>query len=198
MKTHCWFSMKTIVKGDLLGEPFDRAGRSCLLVKEDGVDAALKRLYVSWVPAGSYVIALDGVKFSVGGKRHPISQFSLHFKKDCEGINKICDALFVHPVGCELNVSLVDLKSYSPSIPDAKKQLDNSEIFVKYISDLLGYHYGRRVGNVSKRVVKAGAVGAKVGGGLPVDKVIDDMKVISLVVHAGAAEVSWARLFDQV
>lgn len=123
---------------------------SFLIVIEDGIKSAIRRLHLENLPSRSYAVSLDTPtsKFSEEEK----IQFSRlnHYldKSNGTGINKRCDlVLFTEMDGIE-TVYIFDLKSADPDPDAACLQLMNSEIYIKYILELANVFYKKDMSNV--------------------------------------------------
>lgn len=118
-----------------------------LVIPENGILSSIKKLYLYDLPDNSYAISLDipVTKFSESEK----IQFERlnHYldKANGLGINKRCDlVLFTEIDGAE-GVYIFVLKSSDPDPEDVRNQLVNSEIYIKYILELVKYFYKKDI-----------------------------------------------------
>lgn len=122
-----------------------------LVIVEDGKLSAIKKLYLIDLPVNSYAVSLDisSRKFSEAEK----IQFSRlnHYldKANSTGINKRCDLiLFTEDKGAE-SIYIFDLKSADPDPEGVCKQLINSEIYIKYILELVKFFNNKDISKIS-------------------------------------------------
>ncbi|MDM6891735.1 hypothetical protein QUG40_24295, partial [Enterobacter cloacae] len=122
-----------------------------LVVVEDGLKSAIKKLFLFDLPQNSYAISLD-ISSNKMDEDEKI-QFSRlnHYldKANNLGINKRCDlVLFTEESGVE-NVYIFDLKSSDPDPEDVCMQLVNSEIYIKYILELAKFFKNKNISGIS-------------------------------------------------
>jgi len=139
--------LKEVINPDII-IPYDDTNRR-LLIKEDGADSKLKKLYIDYVPVNSLAFTLD---------HQPGGHENLRFKQlssyvniaNNKGVNKGCDLVIVWKDEEleQINVLIFDLKSDKPKASETKKQLNNSEVFVKYLLEMTAVHYSLNLGKV--------------------------------------------------
>lgn len=122
-----------------------------LVVVEEGIKSAIKKLYILDLPGNSYAISLD-ISSSKMSENEKI-QFSRlnHYleKANSKGINKRCDlVLFTEDNGIE-SVFIFDLKSADPDPQDVCMQLVNSEIYIKYILELAKFYNNKDISGIT-------------------------------------------------
>lgn len=81
-------------------------------------------------------------------------------------MNKGCDLIILWQDGEQSNALVFDLKSDKPKPEATQKQLNNSELFLKYILTMVNLHYGvatdtvqinKAIGTTDSRAVRKGA-----------------------------------------
>lgn len=108
-------------------------------IKETASDSALSCLRVNGLPQSSVAFTLD---FETKSKNKLcFKQLSCYLNPSSKYINKGCDCVIIFIYSNKLYISILDIKSKKPNIKDTKTQLNNSEIFVKYIIELIKIHY---------------------------------------------------------
>ncbi|GKV95436.1 hypothetical protein H2Y56_00480 [Pectobacterium aroidearum] len=114
-----------------------------LVVVEDAALSAIKRLHLENLPTNSYAVSLDVsiTQFSENEKIQ-FSRLNHYLNKSNDlGINKKCDlVLFTEEQEGE-RIYIFDLKSSDPDPNDVCNQLANSEIYIKYILELVSFFY---------------------------------------------------------
>lgn len=116
-------------------------GDKRLTLKEQGADSKLKKLHIQDVPADAFAFTLDHQP----GKRDNrlFKQLSCYVDVgNDKGVNKGCDLILLVPQnGNQWIVLIFDLKSDKPKIEATKKQLLNSELYVRYLMTMVKHHY---------------------------------------------------------
>ncbi len=110
----------------------------CLKIKETAPDSALSSLTVEGLPTSSIAFTLD---HQLSKNKSCFKQLSCYLNPSAPYINKGCDAVIIAVFDSKLYISILDMKSKKPKIGDIKAQLNNSEVFVKYIIELIKVHY---------------------------------------------------------
>lgn len=121
-----------------------------IVLIEDGVLSAIKRLYIQDLPSNSYAVSLDVATAKFDDENKTAFSRLNHYldKSNGIGINKRCDlVLFTEEDGVEI-VYIFDLKSSDPDPEDVRDQLVNSELYVKYILGLAGFFYKKDVSGI--------------------------------------------------
>lgn len=116
-----------------------------LVLKEEDPSSKIKKLFIKGVPSKSFAITLDYQP--KGSKRKFFKQLSSYINTACDnGVNKSCDLVVFTDLGNgEYKVLIFDLKSDKPRVEATKKQLLNSELYVKYLITMLEGHYNIKV-----------------------------------------------------
>ncbi|KZK75852.1 hypothetical protein PsAD13_05290 [Pseudovibrio sp. Ad13] len=105
-----------------------------IIIKESGDDSKIKELAIQDVPTSVFAFELDFCPAAAKDKSR-YQQLSCYVNPDDgSGVNKSCDFVVVFKYKSKLKVLLGELKS--DDIRDAKKQLKNSELFLKYLISL--------------------------------------------------------------
>ncbi len=122
-----------------------------LLLKEDGADSKIKKLLIKGVPSKTFAFSLD---HQPGGKDNRFfKQLSCYINAACDsGVNKGCDLVAVSELDDgSYDVLVFDLKSNKPRKKATKKQLLNSELYVKYLMSMLESHCQIDISNIKYR-----------------------------------------------
>lgn len=111
-----------------------------ILLKESGVDSKLSNLYITNLPDNAFAFTLD---HQPGGKDNRIFQQLSPYINICnkKGVNKGCDLILLWQEDNVYTALIFDLKSDKPKVEATQKQLDNSELFLKYVLSMLSMHY---------------------------------------------------------
>ena len=130
--------MKEVINPSVIIEA-DAANKEILL-REDGVDSKIKKLYITHVPDNAVAFTLD---HQPGGRDNRwFQQLSPYVNvSNKSGVNKRCDIIIIWQDSDRYFALVVDLKSDRPRPKETKKQLDNSELFLKYLLSMLSLHY---------------------------------------------------------
>lgn len=112
-----------------------------LLLKEDGTDSKIKKLYITNMPENALAFTLDHQP--VGPTNRWFKQLSpyVHVGND-KGVNKGCDLIILWQEGEQHYALVFDLKSDKPKREATQKQLNNSELFLNYLLTMAVLHYG--------------------------------------------------------
>lgn len=110
-----------------------------LLVKESASSSKIKTLKIKHVPVKSIAFTLD---YQPRRDRKFFKQLSCYVNPTCgSGVNKSCDLVVVTDLGeNNYDVLVLDIKSDKPSKSETEKQLLNSELFIKYLVDMIQNH----------------------------------------------------------
>ena len=116
-------------------------GDKILAVKESAKDSDIKKLNITGIPEVAFAFTLD---HQPGGPTNRLfKQLSCYVNPACgSGANKGCDLVLLS--GSEKNkwkMLIFDLKSKKPDKTETKRQLLNSEIYVRYLLNMIGNHY---------------------------------------------------------
>ena len=124
-----------------------------LVVVEDGKQSDIKRLYLENLPLKSYAISLDIAENKFCGDERAQFLRLNHYlnKSNDKGINKRCDLVLFTEEGIDNTESIYifDLKSSDPDPEEVCMQLVNSEIFIKYILELVKFFNKTDISKVS-------------------------------------------------
>ena len=126
-----------------------------LKVKEDDRSASLRKLTINKVPDGSVAFELDhkptGDKLK--GLKGAFKQLSCLINGQHAKANKSCDFVIITPGEPRSKVVLGELKSTKFKPLSCFEQLRNSELFVKYLLELLAEYHDTRVDPDFRKVV---------------------------------------------
>ncbi len=116
-------------------------GDNELMLKESSVESNIKRLHIKQVPANAFAFTLD---HQPGGTANRcFKQLSCYVNSgNNKGVNKGCDLVLVIPKGIKTIILIFDLKSKKPKQENTKKQLINSELYVRYLITMIKEYYG--------------------------------------------------------
>lgn len=114
-----------------------------ILMKEDGYNSAIKKLIIYGIPDNSIIISLDICTNKMNSQEKLIySRLNHYLRKECDvGVNKRCDLTIFFEQDDSLHIISIDLKSKDPDIESSAIQLKNSEIYIKYLIELLTSFY---------------------------------------------------------
>lgn len=132
-------AIKEIINPDAIIES-DMAKKE-LLLKEDGVDSKIKKLYITHMPENAFAFTLD---YQPGGSENRwFKQLSPYVNvSNDRGVNKGCDLIILWQEGDQPYALVFDLKSDRPRPEATQKQLNNSELFLNYLLTMVNLHYG--------------------------------------------------------
>jgi hypothetical protein len=131
-------SIKNIVNPDVVLNI--ATGNNELLLKESSTGSKIKKLHIKQVPANAFAFTLD---HQPGGAANRwFKQLSCYVdSRNNKGVNRGCDLVLVIPKEIETIILVFDLKSKKPKHKDTKKQLINSELYVRYLVSLIREYY---------------------------------------------------------
>ncbi|MGL5108879.1 MAG: hypothetical protein ACRC7J_07365 [Vibrio ordalii] len=131
-------AMKEIINPDVVIN-YDTAKKQ-LKLKEDGADSKVATLYIEHIPADALAFTLD---YQPSRDKQKFKQLSLYVNSTNDvGANKGCDLIILWQDAEQKRALVFDLKSDSPKPLATQKQLDNSELFLKYLLSMAAVHYG--------------------------------------------------------
>lgn len=130
--------MRKIINPDVVIN-YDAAKKQ-LKLKEDGADSKVAELYIGNIPENALAFTLD---YQPKKDRQKYKQLSLYVNSTNDvGVNKGCDLIILWQDGKQKRALVCDLKSDRLKPKDNQKQLDNSELFLKYLLSMAEVHYG--------------------------------------------------------
>ena len=125
-----------------------------LILKESSPSSKIKNLTIKNIPKKSFAFTLD---YQPGGTSNKFfKQLSCYINAASNsGVNKGCDLILLTDEGNDqYRILIFDLKSEKPKKEATKKQLLNSELYVKYLMTLLENHLGINTDNIQyKRAI---------------------------------------------
>lgn len=137
-------AMKDIINPDVVIH-YDTAKKK-LKLKEDGADSKVATLYIEHIPADALAFTLD---YQPKKDKQKYKQLSLYVNSTNDvGVNKGCDLIILWQDTEQKRALVFDLKSDSPKPQATQKQLDNSELFLKYLLSIAAVHYGINVDSI--------------------------------------------------
>ncbi|GAB2189768.1 hypothetical protein MAH1_13760 [Sessilibacter sp. MAH1] len=111
-----------------------------LTLKEDGADSKVAELYIKQMPENALAFTLD---YQPKKEKQKYKQLSLYVNSTNDvGVNKRCDLIILWQDAEQKRALVLDLKSDRLKPKDNQKQLDNSELFLKYLLSMAEVHYG--------------------------------------------------------
>lgn len=117
-------------------------GQGLLVLKEDDESSKIRKLKILDVPANSFAFTLDHKAGTRDRKAPCFKQLSSYFHPENDiGINKSCDLVLFTQFRDVWYVLVLDMKSGKPNLDDTIRQLQNSELFVKYVCSLIKAYY---------------------------------------------------------
>ncbi len=118
------------------------AGQGVLILKEDDDASKIKKLKIMDVGVNSFAFTLDH-KVNKTDKKVPcFKQLSSYFHPENDvGINKGCDLVLFTQFRGIWYALMLDMKSKRPDRVATERQLQNSELFVKYVCSLANAYY---------------------------------------------------------
>ena len=138
-------AIKEIINPDVVIES-DIAKKE-LLLKEDGADSKIKKLYITNMPENAFAFTLDHQPGSAANRWFKQLSPYVDVSND-KGVNKGCDLIILWQEEGQLYALVFDLKSNKPRKEATKKQLNNSELFLNYLMAMVHLHYGVAIGTV--------------------------------------------------
>lgn len=137
-------AMREIINPDVAIN-YDTAKKQ-LKLKEDGADSNVAELYIEHIPDNALAFTLD---YQPRKDKQKYKQLSLYVKSTNDvGVNKGCDLIILWQDTEQKRALVFDLKSDRLKPKDNQKQLDNSELFLKYLLSMAEVHYGIEVGGI--------------------------------------------------
>ncbi len=123
-------------------------GDKLLTLKENSSESKIKKLHIKDVPENAFAFTLDHQPS--GKDRRWFKQLSCYVNiGNDKGVNKGCDLILLVPEkNNNCKVLIFDIKSDKPRIKDTKKQLINSELYVRYLMSMVHSHYDVNIKNV--------------------------------------------------
>lgn len=135
-----------------------------LMLKEDGSDSKINKLYITNVPDEFVAFTLD---HQPGGSDNRwFKQLSPYVDAgNNKGVNKGCDLIVLWQVNDRYIALIFDLKSNNPKPGATQKQLDNSELFLRYLLEMAKHHYQVDINNIEfkKAIVTTDEKGIRKG-----------------------------------
>ena len=117
-----------------------------LKLKEEGADSKVAELYIDHIPDNAFAFTLD---YQPKKDRQKFKQLSLYVNStNDKGVNKGCDLIIIWQEAERKRALVFDLKSDKPKQQATQKQLDNSELFLKYLLSMACVHYGVDVADI--------------------------------------------------
>ena len=138
-------AIKEIINPDAIIE--SNMAKKELLLKEDGADSKIRKLYITNIPENAFAFTLD---YQPGGSENRwFKQLSPYVNvSNAQGVNKGCDLIILWQKGDQPYALVFDLKSDKPRPEATKKQLNNSELFLNYLLTMVNLHYGVAIDKV--------------------------------------------------
>lgn len=131
-------AMKEIINPDVVIH-YDTANKQ-LKLKEDGADSKVATLYIEHIPDNALAFTLD---YQPKKDKQKYKQLSLYVKStNGVGVNQGCDLIILWQDTEQKRALVFDLKSDRLKPKDNQTQLDNSELFLKYLLSMAEVHYG--------------------------------------------------------
>jgi len=128
-------------------------GDKVLTLKEEGADSKVKKLHIQNVPENAFAFTLD---YQPGGRNNRwFKQLSSYVDiRNSKGVNKGCDLVLLIPQLNQQIILIFDLKSKKPNREAAKRQLTNSELYVRYLMTMVQAYYGIETNSIQyKRAI---------------------------------------------
>ncbi|GLR29252.1 hypothetical protein ACPESL_03160 [Psychrobacter pocilloporae] len=121
---------------DIIGEH-----SNYLILKEKSKESKISKLVIKNIPSNCFAFTLDCAD-KVKGKSYSQLSSYLNDSND-KGINKSCDLVIMYfKEDMKLvEVDLIDLKSDKIKPQRCESQLNNSELFIRYLLDIIRFHY---------------------------------------------------------
>ncbi len=137
-------AMRDMINPDVVIH-YDTAKKQ-LKLKEDAADSKVAELYIEHIPADALAFTLD---YQPKKDKQKYKQLSLYVKSTNDvGVNKGCDLIILWQDAEQQRALVFDLKSDRLKPKDNQKQLDNSELFLKYLLSMAAVHYGINVDSI--------------------------------------------------
>lgn len=147
-------SLKDILNPDILiSINNSNTDNNFLKIKESAKDSKIEELTIYYLPQDVVAFTLDHQP-----KRNStfFQQLSCYVNKSEPGINKGCDLILVWIKDNKLHALVFDLKSDKPRKEDTQTQLNNSELFLRYLLNLVKLHKDKNIDglNIKKAIVR--------------------------------------------
>lgn len=174
---------------DIIGEHSNQ-----LILKENSKESKISKLVIKNIPSNCFAFTLDCAD-KVKGKSYSQLSSYLNDSND-KGINKSCDLVIMYfKEDMKLvEVDLIDLKSDKIKPQRCESQLDNSELFIRYLLDIISFHYSINLtSKVRKTIIFTGRprkVPVYRGG----EKYIKPLVYLPLTEKNGKAEVFYGKV----
>lgn len=127
-----------IINPDVVLPIVDNNGQNELIVKETDASSKISKLTVKGISNNAFAFSLDFVADRNDPRRSCFKQLSAYLHpENNQGINKGCDAVLFTEHKNKYYILILDIKSDRPNKAATEKQLDNSELFIKYLVMLL-------------------------------------------------------------
>ncbi|HAS6063839.1 TPA: hypothetical protein I7135_16885 [Vibrio vulnificus] len=152
-------AMKEIINPDVIIN-YDTA-QNKLKLKEEGADSKIAELYIEHMPDNALAFTLD---HQPKRDKQKFKQLSLYVNSANDvGINKGCDLIILWQDAEQKRALVFDLKSDKPKPQATQKQLDNSELFLKYLLNMASVHYNVNIDGIEidKAIITTNARGAR-------------------------------------
>lgn len=160
-----WLTLKDVLNKDILVTICtNKQFSSFIKVKEDSPDSKIKELTITNLPENIIAFSLD-YKDKNPKKDILFRQLSYYVDNTKSGVNKRCDLIIVWLENSKLYALVLDLKSGRPSIQETNKQLQNSELFLKYLLQLVNLHKDEchvPIRNIDSPVIRKAIVVTKI------------------------------------
>ncbi len=167
-----------------------------LILKENSSESKISKLLIKNLPDNCFAFTLDCAD-KVKGKSYCQLSAYLNDSND-KGINKSCDLVimcFKEDINL-IEVDLIDLKSDKIKPLRCESQLDNSELFIKYLLDIINFYYSKNfTPKVRKTIIFTGRprkVPVYRGG----ETYTKPLSYLSLTEINGNAEVFYRKIVD--
>lgn len=176
---------------DIIGEHSNQ-----LILKENSKESKISKLVIKNIPSNCFAFTLDCAD-KVKGKSYSQLSSYLNDSND-KGINKSCDLVIMcFKEDMKLvEVDLIDLKSDKIKPQRCESQLDNSELFIRYLLDMINFYYSiNLVSKVRKTIIFTGTprkVPVYRGG----EKYIKPLVYLPLTEKNGKAEVFYGKIVN--
>lgn len=174
---------------DITGKHADQ-----LILKENSRESKISRLLIKNLPDNCFAFTLDCAE-KIKGKSY--SQLSAYLNdSNDKGINKSCDLVimcFKEDINL-VEVDLIDLKSDKIKPLRCESQLDNSELFIKYLLDIVSFYYSKNfTPKVRKTIIFTGR-SRKVPVHRGSEAYVRPLSYLSLTEINGNAEVFYRKI----
>ena len=123
----------------------NQSGQSKLIIKETDPASKIRKLTILDVESNSFAFTLDYPAKPDDKKKPCFKQLSpyIHPENDI-GINKGCDLVLFTIYKKQHYILIMDIKSDRPNVARTQHQLENSELYVKYLISLVKHFYSEK------------------------------------------------------